>query len=140
MVLTTTNSNVFIPAIENTLNMQMESKALSLGLSYSKEFRILDGLSSCLSKTGTAFGFIGAGVSSIQLMTDNNIEDATFHFMDVAMGLITLIPGPQLPFTAGMAFGWSLFGRQAIKAQAESFITLQDIGWNPGHCMFAPFK
>ena len=136
MTLSATNSAVFIPTLDNTLMMQAKSKALGFGLDFSNELRVLDGLSTFLSKTGTALGSIGVGVSAIQLMTDNNIEDATFHFMDGTMGSIALIPGPQQPITAGMALGWSLFGRQTIKAQAESFITIQEMGWNPGHCMF----
>ena len=122
------------------MKIQAELKALGIGLNFSKELRLYDGLSSCLSKTGTAIGTLGVGVSAIQLMTDNNVEDATFHFMDVAMGSVALIPGPQQIITAGMALGWSLFGRQAIKTQAESFTTIQSIGWTPGHCIFAPFK
>ena len=140
MALSTVNSSVFLPALENTLTMQAESKSLGLGLNFSKELSLLDGLSSCLSRTGTAIGSIGVGVSAIQIMIDNNIEDAAFHFMDVAMGSIALIPGPQQPLTASMALGWSLFGRQAIKGQAASFMTIQDMGWISGHCMFAPFK
>ena len=140
MALSATNDAVFKFALDNTINMQTESTALRLGLNYSQELRVFDGLSSCLTKMGAVLGSIGVGCSAIQLLTDRNVEDAIFHFMDLAMGSLALLPGPQQPFVSSMSLAWSLFGRQSTKTQAESFITIQEMGWNPGHCMFAPFK
>lgn len=140
MVMTCLNSRMVMPAIEDMKLLQLESDINLLGLDFSRELRRMKNFKFTFSGIGTAFGIAGIAIPTYQLLNDNNIEDAVFHFMDITMGSIALIPGIQQPFAAGLALGWSLFGRQAIKAQAESFQAIQEMGWNPGHIMFAPFK
>ena len=50
------------------------------------------------------------------------------------MGVIPTIP------TVAVSIGWFLCGRQVIKAQAEMIQMQMEMGYNPGHCSFAPFK
>ena len=79
----------------------------------------------------------GIFFSAYQLKNSDNIEDAIFYSMDCFMGGFGGTPHPA---AKALSFGWALCGRQVIKAKAESYKVLMDMGWNPGHCMFAPFK
>lgn len=131
------NKSIFDLALDNLHGLQETSNTLGHGLDYSKDIGKVSKIESSLNITGKALGFLGMGFSIYQLMNDDNIEDAAFHFMDMVMGGVGTIPAGV---TNGMSLGWSLFGRQAIKAQAESYKVLRDLGWNPGHISLAPFK
>ena len=137
VVSTIANKALFAPILNNYDLLQETSKELGHGLKYTREAKIVGKIEGSVNTMGKALGFAGVGLSFFQLMNDNKIEDAAFHIMDMAMGGMGMIP---LGVTNGMALGWSLFGRQVIKAQAESYKVLMDLGLNPGDITFAPFK
>ena len=137
VVSTIANKALFAPILNNYDLLQETSKELGHGLKYTREAKIVGKIEGSVNTIGKALGFAGVGLSFFQLMNDNKIEDAAFHIMDMAMGGMGMIP---LGVTNGMALGWSLFGRQVIKAQAESYKVLMDLGLNPGDITFAPFK
>ena len=125
------------PAIDNFQGLQHNSDCLGLGIDYSSEISKLNKISRLASGSGKLLGTLGFVFSAYQLTNDNNIEDATFHSMDIIMGGVGTIPHPV---TFGLSVGWGLFGRQTIKSQAESFKRQIDAGFNPGHCSYMPFK
>ena len=125
------------PAIDNFQGLQQNSDCFGLGIDYSSEISKLNKIGRLASGSGKLLGTLGFVFSAYQLINDNNIEDATFHTMDIIMGGVGTIPHPV---TFGLSVGWGMFGRQLIKSQAESFNWQIDAGFNPGHCSYMPFK
>ena len=136
-LLSVIHSSVINTALDNFKDLQQCSDNMSWGLDYTPEINKVNRIGNSLNKSGKLLGMVGLAISSYQLINDKNIEDKIYHSIDIIMGSIGMVPNP---ITTGMSFGWSVCGRQVLKAQSDIFQMQIDAGFNPGHCSFMPFK